>query len=123
MFLPLPPNSQLWINDSHGWIPLFSFAKEYIRTKVTRHTIDEYELFTHDVHTSKCVVTFFSVTLLQANIIVTRHVSDLKCELGINKRQPNLCVGLVACTWAVAILVVVSAVVGLVGKIKPFLRV
>ena len=39
------------------WIPLFWFAVEYIGTKVTRHTNDEYELFTH-VHTSKCVVTF-----------------------------------------------------------------
>ena len=45
------------LHYSHGWIPLFSFAEEYIRTKVTRHTNDEYELFTH-VHTSKCVVTF-----------------------------------------------------------------
>ena len=62
---------------SHGWIPLFSFAEEYIRTKVTRHTNDEYELFTH-VHTSECVVTFFFVTLPQTNIIVTRHVSDPK---------------------------------------------
>ena len=41
----------------HGWIPLFSFAEEYIRTKITKHTSDEYELFTH-VHTSECVVTF-----------------------------------------------------------------
>ena len=42
---------------SRGWIPLFWFTEEYIRTKVTRHTNDEYELFTR-VHTSKCVVTF-----------------------------------------------------------------
>ena len=41
---------------SHGWL-LFWFAKEYIRTKETRHTNDKYELFTH-AHTSKCVVTF-----------------------------------------------------------------
>ena len=45
------------LDYSHGWIPLFSFAGEYIRTKVTRHMNDEYELFTH-LHTSKCVVTF-----------------------------------------------------------------
>ena len=47
------------LDYSHGWIPLFAFAEEYIRTKVTRHSSDEYELFTH-VHTSKCVyiVTF-----------------------------------------------------------------
>ena len=45
------------LDYSHGGIPLFWFAEEYVRTKVTRHTSDEYELFTH-VHTSKCVVTF-----------------------------------------------------------------
>ena len=33
---------------------LFWFVEEYIRTKVNRHTNDEYELFTH-IHTSKCV--------------------------------------------------------------------
>ena len=73
---PTLPNS---IYYSHGWIPLFWFAKEYIKTKVTRHTNDdEYELFTH-VHTSKCVVILlFPVTPPQANIIVTRQVSDLK---------------------------------------------
>ena len=65
------------LDHSHDWIPLFSFAEEYIRTKVTRHTSDEYELFTH-VHTSKCVLLLFSITLPQANIIVTTHVSDLK---------------------------------------------
>ena len=47
--------------------------------KVTRHTNDEYELFTR-VHTSKCVVT--SVLRYAAasgyDIIVTRLVSDLK---------------------------------------------
>ena len=39
-------------------IPLFWFAEEYIRTKLTsdRHT-NEYELFTH-AKTSKCVVTY-----------------------------------------------------------------
>ena len=42
---------------------------EEYRTKVTRHTNDEYELFTH-VHTSKCAVTVVSVTLPQANMIV-----------------------------------------------------
>ena len=45
------------LDYSNGWIPLFWFAEEYIRTKVTKHTNDEYELFTR-VHTSKCVVTF-----------------------------------------------------------------
>ena len=29
------------LDYSHGWIPLFSFAEEYGRTKVTRHTNDE----------------------------------------------------------------------------------
>ena len=53
-------------------VPLFWIAQEYIGTKVTN---DEYELFTY-FPTSKCVVTF--VTLPQANIIVTRDVSDLK---------------------------------------------
>ena len=43
--------------------------KEYIRTKVTKHTNDEYELFT-GVHTSKCVVTFVLCSFIQANIIV-----------------------------------------------------
>ena len=63
---------------------------KYIRTKVTRHMNDEYELFTH-VYTSKCVVTFVPVTLLQANITVTRHVNDLiKIEWGTNKRWPIL---------------------------------
>ena len=41
-----------WLDTIRFW-----FAEEYIRTKVTRHTNDEYELFTH-VHTSKRVVTF-----------------------------------------------------------------
>ena len=45
------------LDYSHGWIPLLWFAEEYIRTKVIRHTNDEYELLTR-VHTSKCVVTF-----------------------------------------------------------------
>ena len=45
------------LDYSRGWIPLLSFAEEYVRTKVTRHASDEYELFTH-VHTSKYVVTF-----------------------------------------------------------------
>ena len=47
-----------WIIHIVGYcIALFLVAEEYIRTKVTRHTNDEYELFTR-VHTSKCVVTF-----------------------------------------------------------------
>ena len=46
------------LDYSHGWIPLLSFAEEYNRTKVTRHTNEEYELFTY-AHTSKCVVTLF----------------------------------------------------------------
>ena len=63
-------NGQIWLtmffcvatqfpssDYSHGWIPLFSLGEEYIRTKVTKHANDEYELFTH-VHTSKCIVTF-----------------------------------------------------------------
>ena len=33
------------LDYSHGLIPLFWFAEEYIRTKVARHTNDEYELF------------------------------------------------------------------------------
>ena len=45
------------LDYSHDWIPLFWFAEEYVRANVTRHTNDEYELFTR-VHTSKCVVTF-----------------------------------------------------------------
>ena len=45
------------LDYSHGRILLFWFAEEYIRTKVSRHTNDGYELFSH-VHTSKCVVTF-----------------------------------------------------------------
>ena len=39
------PTTQLPTLDCpHGWIPLF--AKELIRTKVTKYTNDEYELFT-----------------------------------------------------------------------------
>ena len=38
------------------------------------------------VHTPKCVITFVLRYAAQANIIVTKHVSILKCELGINKR-------------------------------------
>ena len=46
------------LDYSLACIPLFWFAEEYIRTKLTsdRHT-NEYELFTH-AQTSKCVVTY-----------------------------------------------------------------
>ena len=42
----------------HHRIPLFWFAEEYIRTKVTRHRNDEYDELFNDVHTSKYIVTF-----------------------------------------------------------------
>ena len=48
---------------SHGWIPLLWFAEEYIRTKVTSMNTS-YSLMSILLG----VVTFFSVTLPQANI-------------------------------------------------------
>ena len=48
------------LDYSNGWIPLFWFAEEYVTTKVTRRMNGVYDLFTH-VHTSTCVVTFFSI--------------------------------------------------------------
>ena len=39
------------LNYSHGWILLFWFPEEYIRTKVTKRTNYEYELFTR-VHSA-----------------------------------------------------------------------
>ena len=65
------------LDYSYGWIPLFWFAEEYIRRKITRHAHAEYQLFIR-VYTSKCVVLLFSVTLPQANIVATRQVSGLK---------------------------------------------
>ena len=56
MFVTLLPNSHLWIIHMVGY-HCSSLQKSTFRTKVTRHTNDEYESFTH-VHTSKCVVTF-----------------------------------------------------------------
>ena len=41
------------------------------------HSNDEYELFTR-VHTSKYVVTFVLRDAAVGDIIVTRHLSDLK---------------------------------------------
>ena len=53
MFITLLPNSNLWIIHMVGY---HCSSLRNIGTKITRHTNDEYELFTH-VHTSKCVVT------------------------------------------------------------------
>ena len=51
--ITLLPNFHLWIIHMVGY-HCSSLRK---RTKVTKHTNDEYELFTRG-HTSKCVVTF-----------------------------------------------------------------
>ena len=60
VFIALLPSSQLWI------------AEEYIRTKVTRQTNDEYELFPNSILLMR---SYFYVS--PANKIITSHVNDL----------------------------------------------
>ena len=78
LFTPSPPNSHLWI------IYMVGYRCSGLRwTKATWHMNDEYELFTR-VNVNSWLL-LFSVTLPQANIIVTRNVSDLKMWIG----RPN----------------------------------
>ena len=45
------------LDHSHCWTLVVLVLEEHVRTKVTRHMNDEYELFSH-VYTAKFVVSF-----------------------------------------------------------------